>query len=387
MKCSRLRKIILICLLCFLCLFSAGCWNRKEIDTLAFVIAVGIDSSQKGYLVSTQVANTAALTKQGVMNAPNFFVYSNAGKTIFDAVRTSTHTSPNKLFWSHTKMLVISEELARKGLNPVFDFFARDAEERRNFLLAITPQRAKEIINADVKTTSIPAITLSELLEAYKFSSQTAYINLNDYLREQHSTISSLLPEVRLVKDQGAKVGYKVYRAAVIKKNKFISYLTRKETRGALWVLGKVKSGIVETKCLDKSKNSKERIAFEIYKSDAKVKVKKKSGQYMINVDIKEQGNIAEASCIKNEINPKKIKKMEKMKAEAIKKEVESSLKKAQELNTDIFGFGELIHRSYPKDWKKIEKQWDEIFPTLKVKIKVETKITSDALIERKPQK
>ncbi|MBP0725155.1 Ger(x)C family spore germination protein [Bacillus sp. RG28] len=387
MKCSRLRKIILICLLSFSCLISSGCWNRKEIETLAFVIAVGIDSSPKGFLVSTQVANTAALTKQGVMNAPNFFVYSDAGKTVFDAVRTATHSSPNKLFWSHTKVLVVSEELARKGLKPALDFFARDAEERRNFLLAVTPQSGKDIVSADVKTTTIPAITLSELLEAYKYSSQTAYINLNDYIREQHSTISSLVPEVRIVKNQGANVGYKVYRAAVIKKNKFISYLTRKETRGALWILGKVKSGIVDTKCLGKSKNSKERIAFEIYKSDAKVKVKKKSGQYMINVDIKEQGNIAEASCTKNEIDPKKIKKMEKMKAEAIKKEIKASLKKAQELNTDYFGFGEIIHRSYPKDWKKIEKKWDKIFPTLKVKIKVETKITSDALIERKPQK
>jgi len=387
MKCSRIRKSILICLLSFSFLISAGCWNRREIETLGFVIAVGIDPSQKGFLVSTQVANTAVLTKQGVTNAPNFFVYSDAGKTVFDAVRTATHSSPNKLFWSHTKVLVVGEELARKGLKPALDFFARDAEERRNFLLAVTPQSGKDIVSADVKTTTIPAVTLSELLEAYKYSSQTAYINLNDYLREQHTTISSLLPEVRLVKNQGAKVGYKVYRAAVIKKNKFISYLTRKETRGALWVLGKVKSGIVDTKCLGKSKNSEERIAFETYKSDAKVKAQKKSGKYMISVDIKEQGNIAEASCTKNEIDPKKVKKMEKMKAEAIKKEIKASLKKAQELNADYFGFGEVIHRSFPKDWKKIEKQWDKIFPTLKVKIKVESKITSDALIERNQKK
>jgi spore germination protein KC len=191
MKCSRLRKIIVICLLCFSCSLSTGCWNRKEIDSLAFVIAVGIDPSKKGYLVSSQVANTAALTKQGVMNAPTFFVYSTAGKTIFDAVRNATHSSPNKLFWSHTKVLVLSEDVAKKGLKPVLDFFARDAEERRNFLLVITPEKAKDIIKADIKTTTIPALTLSELLEAYKFSSQTAYINLNDFLREQHTTTTS----------------------------------------------------------------------------------------------------------------------------------------------------------------------------------------------------
>ena len=385
MKYSRFRKIILICLLCFLFLFSTGCWNRKEIDTLAFVIAVGIDSSPNGFLVSTQVANTAALTKEGVMNAPNYFVYSIQGKMIFDAIRNSTHSSPNKLFWSHTKVMVLSEEIARKGLKQELEYFARDAEERRNFLLVITPQSAKDIIQADVKTTSIPALSLSELLEGYKYTSQTAYINLNDFLREYHTTTCSLLPEVHIVKNQGGKQGYRVSRAAIIKGDKFISYLTRKETRGALWVQGKVKSGIIVTRCLNR--NKKDWISFEIYKAGAKIKAEKKSGKFVINVDIKEQGNIAEASCIKNEVNPKKIRQMEELEEEAIKKEIKSSLKKAQELNTDIFGFGEAIHRTYPKDWKKIEKKWDAIFPTLKVNIKVKTKITSDALIERKPQK
>jgi spore germination protein KC len=194
-----------------------------------------------------------------------------------------------------------------------------------------------------------------------------------------------LLPEVHLVKDQGGKEGYKVSRAAIIKKNKFISYLTRKETRGALWVLGKVKSGIIVTKCLNKSK--KDWISFEIYKSGVKVKSDKKSGKYVMTVDIKEQGNIAEASCIKDEISSKEIKQLEKLKVKAIKKEVKSTLKKSQKLNTDIFGFGEVIHRTYPKEWKKTEKNWDKIFPTLKVNVKVESKITSDALIERKQQK
>lgn len=378
MKCSRLQKIIWICILCF---FSTGCWNRKEIETLAFVIAVGLDSSRGEYSVSTQVANTETLTKEGAKNVPNFFVYTTSGKTIFDAVRNATHASPNKLFWSHTKVLVLSEKVAQKGLKPVLDFFARDAEERRNFLLVITPQQAGDIIKANVKTTSIPALTLSELLEAYKFSSKTAYINLNDFLREYHSTTCLLIPTVHLVKKQGGKQ-YVVSKAGIVKGDKFISYLTPKETRGALWVQGKVKSGILVTKCLNPK--AKDRIAFEIYKAKSKVKAEKRSGKFAITVHIQEKGNLAEASCTKDEINPNKIKQLEKLKEEAITKEIKATLTKAQKLNTDIFGFGEVIHRSYPKDWKKIEKKWDKIFPTLKVDIKVESEITSSSLIERK---
>ncbi|MEH7356330.1 Ger(x)C family spore germination protein [Neobacillus drentensis] len=385
MRCSRLQKMISICILCFLCFFTVGCWNRKEIETLSFVIAVGIDPSESGYLVSTQVANTAALTKEGVKNAPNFFVYSTPGKTIFDAIRDATHNSPNKLFWSHTKVLIISEKTARKGLMPVLEFFARDAEERRNFLLVITPQQAKDIIKTDVKTTLIPSMTLHQLLEGYKVSSQTAYINLNDFLRDHHGTTCPLIPVVHLVKNQGGKQGFAVSKAAIIKGDKFISYLTPRETRGAFWVQEKVKSGILETRCLNQS--TKDRIAFEIFKAESKIKAEKRYGKFVITVQIKEKGSIAEASCLKNEIYPIKIKEVEKLKKEAITKEIEVALEKAQKLNTDIFGFGEVIHRSYPKEWKKIEKNWDEIFPELQVNIKVESKITNNTLIQRKEQK
>ena len=29
-----------------------------------------------------------------------------------------------------------------------------------------------------------------------------------------------------------------------------------------------------------------------------------------------------------------------------------------KQYKSDIFGFGEAIHRSNPKEWKKIKKQW-----------------------------
>ncbi|MFC6603759.1 hypothetical protein ACFQDF_23170 [Ectobacillus funiculus] len=188
------------------------------------MIAVGIDPSESGYLVSTQVANTAALTKEGAKNAPNFFVYTTPGKTIFDAIRTATHNSPYKLYWSHTKVLVLSEETARKGLEPVLDYFARDAEERRNFLLVITPRQAEAIIKTDVKTTPIPAMTLFQLLEGYKFSSQTAYINLNDFLREYHSKTCPLIPVVHLVKIREENKGL-LYRKLLLLKE-ISSFLT-----------------------------------------------------------------------------------------------------------------------------------------------------------------
>lgn len=376
-----LRLLIVIALLAGL----TGCWNRKEIETLGFVIAAGIDPAKQGYLFSTQVVNTDAMSKNNSEKAPPYFVYTATGETIFDAVRKSTHASPNKLFWAHTKIVVISDKTARKGIKPALEFFSRDAEERRLFLLAVTPGAAKDVLKADVKTKTIPTFALLDLMELSQASSTSTKITLNDFLRIYQSSTSPIVPVVRIVKDQGgSKESYYLSGSAAFRKDKLAAYLTPIETRGVLWVLGKVKSGILVANCPGTSRDTPaNRVSFEVFKAKSDVKAEKKQGRYVIKVKIKESGNLAEASCSKNEIDPKPMEEWENIKKEKIESEIREAIAKAKKAKTDVFGFGEAIHRAYPKEWKKIENRWDEIFPELHVDVAVEAKITGSALLQR----
>ena len=57
-------------------------------------------------------------------------------------------------------------------------------------------------------------------------------------------------------------------------------------------------------------------------------------------------------------------------------------LDKAQhELKTDIFGFGEHIHRKYPKVWNELKDDWDTEFEKLQVNFIFDTKIKDVGLI------
>ena len=61
-----------------------------------------------------------------------------------------------------------------------------------------------------------------------------------------------------------------------------------------------------------------------------------------------------------------------------IKKEITLAIKQAQENKSDIFGFGDALHRSNPKAWKKMKSQWNDVyFPEVK------TDISVDAFIRR----
>jgi spore germination protein KC len=57
-------------------------------------------------------------------------------------------------------------------------------------------------------------------------------------------------------------------------------------------------------------------------------------------------------------------------------KKIESTIQKIQrQFGQDTFGFGEEFHREHPYYWKGIRSDWDTLFPTLEVKVKVKLKI------------
>ncbi|WP_243292461.1 Ger(x)C family spore germination protein [Bacillus sp. FJAT-47783] len=362
-----------------------GCWNRKEIETLGFVLAAGIDQMEDKYVVSTQVANTEVLAKDVAGGEKSYFTYKSIGQSEFDAIRNVTNVGPNRLFWSHTKVLVISEDVAKKGIKPALEFFTRDAEERRNFLIVITPLRAEKIIEANVKTKKLPAISLFDQLELEKATSKRVTINLNEFFRKYHTTESAMIPTVTIVTNQGEVngVSFKMGDTAIFKKDKLVGYFSPNEIRGVLWVKEDVKSAIVVTDCPKKT-NELERISFETFQNKSDVTVVKKNDNFEFHIKVIEKGNLAEAPCVSGETNPKVIKDLEKIKKEKIKSEILTALEKAQKMKVDVFGFGELVHRTYPKEWKHIEKEWDEIFSNITVNIEIESTITGNALIQRK---
>jgi spore germination protein KC len=45
------------------------------------------------------------------------------------------------------------------------------------------------------------------------------------------------------------------------------------------------------------------------------------------------------------------------------------------ELKVDVFGYGEVVHRHYPKYWRQVKANWDEQFSNTPVDLQVDVKI------------
>ncbi len=52
------------------------------------------------------------------------------------------------VIFSHNRVIVVGDQLARAGLSPVLDFFSRHREARGNSYLLVTKGEGKEILKA-----------------------------------------------------------------------------------------------------------------------------------------------------------------------------------------------------------------------------------------------
>jgi spore germination protein KC len=384
------KKGVLILLAAIVLTTVVSCWNRRELDTLAIVTAVGIDKSQEDGKVSV----TFQIMKPSEVKAPSsgsqgsggsggssgVWVLTSTGYTVFDAARNAITQSDRRLFFPQNRIIVIGEEIARKGTASLLDFFDRDPEPRRLSWLLIAKGKASDIIHAKHEQEKIPAEAIDSMVKSSGVTSMAVKVNLNDFFKKLSSpSADPVACRIEMIKEEGsANRKIRVTGAAVFRRDRLVGFLDRPETRGLNWVLGKVRSGIIVVKS---PKEENKNVALEIIRASSKITPKIQDGEGSITVEIKEEGNLAEQMSNVELTNVGMFKVLEQRKAQVIKNEIESVLNKARkEWGVDIFGFGEAVHRKYPREWKELQGKWRDEFPEIKVEVKIDANLRTGGL-------
>lgn len=76
---------------------------------------------------------------------------------------------------------------------------------------------------------------------------------------------------------------------------------------------------------------------------------------------------------------------MEKKAAALIASHIRGAFEKSQDMGADIFGIGSKYHRRLPKYWGEMGKDWEDIYRSINVDIRVTTKIRRFGLMEGVP--
>lgn len=401
---QALRAVTLV-LLAATTMTVTGCWNRREIETIGFVMAVGVDEArEEGKIqLTVHLAKPFATGGGGEGRGPTeekpFWVVSSTGYTVFEAVRNFLSQSPRRPFWAHNRFILIGEEFARKGIRDVLDWFDRDGETRRRVWVVVAKgAKASDLLQAEFELERMPSEAgMGIILAARSGLSTVVSRMLNDFLQAlEGEGIDPLAVRAEIVprpqkfdirgelKREEIGASARVTGAAVFKDDRLVGWFNKPETRGLLWILGEVRSGIIVIK---KPGEEDKFIGLEILRAKGGFKPEVKDGKVSVEVKVEAEANLGDVQGFIDPLkSPEVWASMERRMATVIRNEVMAAVAKAQELGSDVFGFGAELNRRNPKKWAELKERWDEEFPRVNVQVQVKAKLRRSGLIMRSPK-
>ncbi|SHH07975.1 Ger(x)C family spore germination protein [Tepidibacter thalassicus] len=377
---KNIKIIILIFTILLYVIVLTGCWNYREINDMNIIHGAAVDKYREKdkYILTTEIIKPMA-GQEFKMEAD---VISEEGDSLFDAVRNMIIHSGKRGYWSHAKVFIISSDIAKEGVVPVLDFITRDAEVRSDIWLLVSKEKtAKEILEGKTKLHSTISAHLEDKMKNEKSISKFKEIELYQFLDDlSNEGISPVIPAVHMVKKKGDVVP-EICGSAVFKKDKMVGCIDGMQTRSMLLIKDELKGGVFVIEDVGEKNTD---VSLEVFSSKTKVKPVLKDGNIIIKIDSKIDVGIGEIMGEEDLISEKGREKLKKQAQRVIKNQMEDVIKKAQnEYESDIFGFGAIIHRKMPDTWKEVKNNWDYIFKNLDIQINVQVNIKGSALTSK----
>jgi len=385
MRLIRLFRMAVVVLVFALAL--SGCWNRRELNELSVVLAMGVDKVDDEYVVTLQSVDPTQMSRNRAANRSPVVTFTQRSETIFEALRKVTTKASRKMYVAHLRLLVFNEKAAREGINDIVDFFARDHEFRPDFYIAIAKDaNAQELLELTTPTEILPAM---ELYKSLKVSQEawapTAAVNIIDFLQKITKTgVEPVLTGVTVIGDikKGKTLGnvtrpksfseFKYVGIGVLKDDRLIGWLNESESKAYNYVTNNIKSTVGIVGCPDSDK----KFNVEVILSRVNVLPSIRDGEPYAQVKMRTEANLAEVGCDVDLTKEEEFLKLQSAASEQLYDLLFDSITRVQRhYGADIFGFGEAFHRKHPRQWHQWKRDWDRYFKAMQVDISIDYKL------------
>ena len=398
------RRLALLLLVAALAAgLCTGCWNRREPELLGIVLAVGFDydPEKKLYRAIAEIANPAGMGQSGggegggggggSSGKKAFWTAEAKGHTPFEAVRNLDEFSSRQLFWSHCRVVLFSERLARRGLTDVLDLLERGRQFRLIAKPVIVEGDLRKIMDADFPLEETGAKGLDRFIVTNRFEESVfPEKNLNELISTLGQPgIEMLVGRLQVMEEKkessggseeaGAPPPARVGGSALFRGDRMVGWGTDDQTLGWAYAAGRAFRSILIIESPEKEGSY---ISIGAFGHSARMRLQGDEDDWSIELKVKIHARIQEFQGPgKLDSDNELVRALERRAAAAARNSIEDMISHSQELKADVFGFGNLIYRKNPKLWQKIENRWEEeIYPQLKIDLIVEFDILRSGL-------
>lgn len=400
----------MVVMICFL----GGCYNYEELNSIAIISAIGIDHKDGEFRVSYQIVNSNNASNNTGYEQASVVVYDYPAKSLEESAREASLLTSKRLFASHARVVVISEEVARSYLPDVMDFIYRDPDIRNEFYVVMTKGNSpsdvlkvmtplvnisgEDIANSLINSNEImginESIMFSDLLNKYLnprcdvVIPSVEIINSRDNRGKNIGNISDSVNNNRDEKDMDKsekdmegestenlkKSDYDanilISTMGVFRGSEFLGFLTEEESISYNFITGNLNKTLVEYECDDNKF-----VVLDIIKIKSGMDVLK-GGK--ISIKIGGRASIAETHCRMDLQDEKVIMRINKMLNERIEGMVKKSFYSIRDkYKSDIFGIEDMYYKKMNGYYKTVKRDWDEYFRNIEIEVESDVNLFS----------
>jgi spore germination protein KC len=411
-----IKKYCMLLVLIILCSSFTGCYDKQEVDDMAYVIAIGIDKGKTNILrLTLQIARPTAIGGESAEGGEEaIHIITVETPSIFSGLNMANNAVSRKLNLSHAKAIVFSKELAMEDVSSYINALKRDRETRPNIQVLVSRTSAEDYIRAVNPTLVINPAKFYELsFKTYKYTAFTADTDLHRFNSNAKSISQSavaVLAGVNEVTDSDdinlkgstyknkgrdlplegdfkagdiSKAGEtqaEIMGLAVFDGSRMVGELDGGETSLYLMITGEYNESFITLP--DPMKRDKV-VIIDVKKSREPVlRVQLDGDKPKIYINVKLEGDIQSIQSGIAYESLENIAILEQEYENSIKRGMERLLNRsAVELKSDIFGFGKKAKANFLTwdEWEKYE--WKKKYPNSTFEVEVDFKIRRTGLM------
>jgi Ger(x)C family germination protein len=357
----ELKRAALIAILMLL----PGCWDQSLLSGSIIQLAFGIDLADNGkinasfYLVSGE---------------SKIEIISLDGDTPRDIKLHVNQRLPGNVDSSKNRVVLISEEAAKKGIYPYLDVLYRDPKSSLNAKIAIAEGSSESVLQAF--SSSPKKLAIDKIFTSMEYSTSVPNVDVQDIC----TTIfddgrDTIMPYVSLDKEN--KVIVK--GSALFHKEFYKGKMTKDDTELLLVMKNDLAKTAQFKVHLDEIPGIRGFASSNAIQVKSKMKVTLKDGKVNTSLRTKIRLDLIEFPDDKL-ANPERVKEIETLYERELTKQMSQVFKQLQKAKCDALGIARHIQAFYSSEWKQMD--WEKDYAQVQFEPHVDVEITGTGIIE-----
>lgn len=389
---SRLKKLFISAF--FLLIMFTQNVNFKNIfpkptslTEKSIVQGVGTDiSSSEDEPITITVASKSVSPSGGEQNGggeskeQKSIIHSDSGKTFFNTINKMQSFSDKTLLLNYLDIVIVGEEAAKNDLLSHIEYLYTSPKLRMDLLIFVAKDcTAEEVLNINSigeETVSEKLVSLINNVEKNSFVNPVTFYDIIAKMEDKYQY--SRIPAIEIIKNENDenKPDIKLVGYALFKEKQLLCYLNEEQSRALNILSGEFKEspfviendefGLVTLETINA-------------KADIKYIPDDKYGKFEIAVNVNanftEQYKQQEKAA--SPYSSEGVVDLQQSFNKEIEHQLNDLIEFSREINTDIAELSSVLKHKHPKEWKKLEKDWDNIYREIPVNFNINSHVVN----------